>query len=172
MKRLVKIVLILVIAALVARELGWINFELFNRWSEKTTSRVTSIRGPIPATRLAYEEDTGQPYMRVFKYPEDDYEVTVRYRVLTSLSPWRWVPFYKWGSNKVQVTYLVWSRNGLLGCGAISMEGTQTIWGVFSARRYRAELVDPLIQEMKKELEPQIEIFVNKIQPSATPGQK
>jgi len=158
MKRFFLISAIVLIVVLTLREVGFIRFSWFRTFADSNTSVETKVPS-LNVSRFIYEQDTGRPYIPSIKAPDDFYKVTVRYRITASLSPWRWLPFFKFGSNTVQLTYFVWMEKSLAGCGSIYSTSKQTLLGVASARDYELSLTEPMIQKMKNELQPKVNIM-------------
>lgn len=154
MKRLF-VIIVLVAGILILREWGVFSFN----WSERFSQIETKTSKKVPALNareIVFREDTGAPFIPQIVGPQEFYKVTVSYRIVKDLSPFRWVPFYKWGHNSVQLTYLVWMENGLIGCGSILAEGEQTNRGIASARDYEQALIKPLIAAMKESFDPRV----------------
>lgn len=155
MRRVILLTVAFIATALVFREAGVIHFSSFRQSEESTISVETDVP-MLNVSKVVFEQDTDNPYLPSIKAPDDFYQVTVRYRISKSLSPWRWIPLYKFGSNQVQVTYMVWMENGLVGCGSIHLTGKQKLFGMASARDYELALTKPLIEKMKGALRPKL----------------
>lgn len=79
------------------------------------------------------------------------YAVTVRYRIVSDFTWGRWIPLYKTGRNVVQVRYEILSHAGTpFGCGYTEVEAKKTVIGFSSARKYKDDLIQPLLKEMQE----------------------
>lgn len=154
MRRLLVIV-VLIAGILTLREWGVFSFNWCERFSETQSTKDKKVPS-LNAREIVFRENTGKPFVPQIVAPGEFYKVTVSYRIARDLSPFRWMPFYKWGRNSVQLTYLVWMENGLVGCGSISVSGQQTIRGIASARDYEQALTGPLIKAMKDSFDPRV----------------
>lgn len=149
--RILVIVAVLLATLLILREGGIVSWTLF----KKDFQAMLTNTGECPklnAKRVIVERDDNKPFRPDLKMPEDAYLVTVRYRITNDLSPWRWLPFYKFGKNHAQLTYQVWMESALSGSAAITSEATLTMKGIASARDYESAVSESLINKMMIDL--------------------
>ncbi len=92
------------------------------------------------------------PPMVPFEDTSGNARVTVTYDITTDMSPWRWLPFFKFGSNRSQLNYIVWLEQTVQSCGSIYATTSQKLTGIASAREYEKHLTDPLVKKMKETL--------------------
>lgn len=164
MKKRLLIVIAIIVLLLFLRETGIV--KIFAAITDSQFSTVIDPGGlkDMYVTAVRYEPDSGEIYMPKVDIIDIDnsYRCTVRYRVVTSLSLWRWVPLFKFGKNQAQLTYIVWAGPYIRGCGIISRDGSLSIRGLASARDYRNAITEDLIAEMKKSVESKLHIFTRK----------
>lgn len=158
MKRTSVFLLVGLVALLVLREAGVFSFSAYKRDSQFFVTPNSAL-GKLNVSGIVYQEDSFRPLAPHAKSQEDLYKARVTYSVKSSLSPWRWLPLYKFGNNEVQLIYLVWVEDTLMGCGSVYTKGTQTIWGISSAREYKDLIVASLIEPMKQDVSSKLRLI-------------
>jgi len=157
MKRRCLIVLVILLLMLL-RETGIVGLN-FHLGKPDGTYTSETVFHETEALQLRFEEDNGKPFIAKILKPDDTYNVVVRYRFDESLSWTRWIPLWKSGNNAVQLLYDVWLGNQLAGSGYITLSGSQTIFGLCSAREYRDLLRVPIFEEMRRQVSKKVHIF-------------
>lgn len=163
MKRALIISAILLALILVLRECGVFQLNALLAYSESTREASDNVRA-LRADTIVFHDNRGEPYMppmKPFNDTTDKARVTVTYEITTDMSPWRWLPLFKLGSNRVQLNYIVWLEQTVQSCGSIYATTSQKLIGLASAREYEKRLTDPLVKEMKKSLEKKLTLTKN-----------
>jgi hypothetical protein len=152
------LILIALLALLLLREAGLINIFSASSRLEQTLTPAVSLGG-LNVISVAYEIDSGEPFTPIIKEADDTYRCTIRYKLATSLSFWRWLPFVKIGRNKAQLTYMVWIGGTPVGCGSVTSDAPLSVFGIASAHNYEQMLIQPLIMQMKRDVTPKLHVF-------------
>ena len=155
MKRALILSALLLVLILVLRECGVFQLNFYTSYSESMSGASDNVR-PMQAGTIVYHDNHGQPYMppmKPFDDTTDNARVTVTYDITTDMSPWRWLPFFKFGSNRSQLNYIVWVEQTVQSCGSIYTTTSQRLAGIASAREYEKRLTDALVKEMETTLD-------------------
>ena len=144
---------------MILRETGVIKIFLATAKSDSQMDGGTIALPNLEVTKVTYVCDTGRPFLPKNAAPDDGYRCTICYQIHSTLSPWRWLPIFKFGKNEAQLTYFVWLGGSPAGCGAVTLQGSMSMIGIASARDYEKSFTEPLMQQMKRDLEPKLKIF-------------
>lgn len=158
MKRTLVVLLVGLVTLLVLREAGILSFSAYKRDAQYSIMPTCPLEAHN-VSGIVYQKDSARPLAPYVKNRDDLYKARITYSVRSSLSPWRWLPLFKFGENEAQLIYLVWIEDALMGCGSVYTKGRQTVWGSSSAREYRDQIVDPLIEQMKRDVSSKLRLI-------------